>query len=301
METLRFRPFAAGDEQAVLQLVDADHVAGQPRVTPAMLREALSGRSPIDGGLWAELTDLHVDVATAGAEIAGVVAYARRARDDAGVLLWLHGHERRAVITALVAHAVTVVGGHSRLVAFEMATALTAGLEALPRERRATTRSVLVELGFTEHDLWRYMTFDHAGTPLPAGAPDAWTPTSEYDGWRLVEERDGQPVGEVEISLPGPGIGAIWWLETDPAHRGRGLGRALLGRALDELARRGARSTVLYVDDDDPDPGSPRSRHAANRLYDAVGFVEVDRLLSFEAPGPVVRDRLTAGGGAGAG
>lgn len=81
-----------------------------------------------------------------------------------------------------------------------------------------------------------------------------------------------------------------------PGHRGHGLGRDLLQQALDELGRRGARCTVLYVDDDDPDPASPRSRHAANRLYESVGFVEVDRLLSFETPAATVRDRLRADG-----
>lgn len=62
--------------------------------------------------------------------------------------------------------------------------------------------------------------------------------------------------------------------------RGRGLGRAMLGSALDVLSGLGARKAILYVDDDAP-PGDERDRAAANALYESAGFAEVDRLYSY--------------------
>src|SRR5690606_39454306 len=79
------RPVEARDEQAVLALVNADWVPGQPRATPAMLAEALAGRSGVDSGWWAELAELTTEVATTRAgQVVGVVSYAIRPRDGAG-------------------------------------------------------------------------------------------------------------------------------------------------------------------------------------------------------------------------
>lgn len=74
----------------------------------------------------------------------------------------------------------------------------------------------------------------------------------------------------------------LWWISTEPPARGRGLGRALLGSALDLLTGLGAREVILYVDDDDPDPASDRSRVAANKLYDSAGLSGIDRLYSYQ-------------------
>jgi ribosomal protein S18 acetylase RimI-like enzyme len=86
----------------------------------------------------------------------------------------------------------------------------------------------------------------------------------------MVFECSGAPVG---------GIGVIWWIEVQPEARGAGIGRHLVDTALDLLWKSGAREAILYVDDDEP--GAERDRTAANRLYDACGFVEVDRLYSY--------------------
>lgn len=59
-----------------------------------------------------------------------------------------------------------------------------------------------------------------------------------------------------------------------------GLGRALLGSALELLVGLGSREVILYVDDDDTGPRSDRNRDAANRIYDRAGFAETDRLVS---------------------
>jgi GNAT superfamily N-acetyltransferase len=48
-----------------------------------------------------------------------------------------------------------------------------------------------------------------------------------------------------------------------PAQRGRGVGRALMARAIDEARRRGAQRMDIGVDEPD---------HAARRLYEGLGF-----------------------------
>ncbi|WP_079049164.1 GNAT family N-acetyltransferase [Streptomyces puniciscabiei] len=37
------------------------------------------------------------------------------------------------------------------------------------------------------------------------------------------------------MGTPVQGTGVLWWIGVEPAARGRGLGRALLGTALDAL------------------------------------------------------------------
>ena len=76
------------------------------------------------------------------------------------------------------------------------------------------------------------------------------------------------------------GIGVLWWITIAPAHRGQGLGRKLLGQCFRHLATAGAREVIAFVDDDAP-RGDERDRTPANRLYDSMGFEELDRLWSF--------------------
>ena len=65
----------------------------------------------------------------------------------------------------------------------------------------------------------------------------------------------------------------------DPAGRGRSLGAALLGSALELLAELGARDVVRYVDDDAT--GGDRDRTSADQHHERAGFSEVDRLHSY--------------------
>jgi ribosomal protein S18 acetylase RimI-like enzyme len=276
------RPATAGDEAAILDLVNADRLPGQPNVTPAMLGEALAGRSVVDSGWWAELVDLTTDVATAGGgRVVGVVSYAIRPRDGAGVILWLHASEARPVVDALFDHVLAWMGGRP-VDAFQFATALGLGLEALPARHRQTTVAALVAHRFAGTDLWRYMRAD-----LPiAGLPHLAAYDTRNDGdWRTLAVRDGgQLLGEATIGRPVQDIGVLWWIGVEPAARGRGLGKALLGSALDLLAGLGAEQAILFVDDDEP--GGDRDRTTANRLYEQAGFVEVDRLVSYQRPRP---------------
>ncbi|HEY8472692.1 MAG TPA: GNAT family N-acetyltransferase [Natronosporangium sp.] len=273
------RPVEARDEQAVLALVNADRVPGQPLATSAMLAEALAGRSSVDSGWWAELADLTTEVATTrDGEIVGVVSYATRPRDGVGIVLWLHGREDRGVIDTLLDHTLSRLEGRT-IEAFSFATALSLGMEALPVRHRPATAAALTDHGFLGSDLWRYMRVD---LPVPGLPRTPYTVSSDEDR-RTLTVRDGTTLlGEATIGLPVQGIGVLWWISVEPTARGRGLGKALLGSALDLLHQLGAQQVILYVDDDEP--GGERDRTAANRLYEQAGFVEVDRLLSYKRP-----------------
>lgn len=279
---LSVRPYKAGDEQAVLELINADRLPGQPETTSEMLAEALAGRSPVDGGWWAELKVPVTDVVhDAVGQVLGVVSYSTRPSDGAGFLLWLHClEEDRALAEALIGRALDRLGPRT-VYAFEFASALTLGLEGLPSRNRPMTRRVLEEAGFAPRDLWRYL---RAGLPI-AGLPHAAHITvkeSDDPPGKRLEVRDGtELVAEADIGRPVAGIGVLWWISVIPAARGRGLGLALLGSALDLLAGLGAREAILYVDDDAPPDDAERDRTAANRMYDRAGFAEVDRLFSF--------------------
>src|SRR5690242_8880732 len=105
----RLRPFVHGlDDDAVLHLIDADRLPGQPQATPDMLAEAVAGRSPIDAGWWAELAPPAIDVLldVSGA-VTGVVSYSTRSRDGAGLILWLHGREEVSAVGELIDHALS--------------------------------------------------------------------------------------------------------------------------------------------------------------------------------------------------
>ncbi|WP_410540564.1 GNAT family N-acetyltransferase [Streptomyces sp. KL2] len=276
------RPFAAGDEAAVLGLVNADRLPGQPETSAAMLAEALAGRSPVDTGWWAELAEPVTEVACdrKGA-VLGVVSYATRPGDGAGFVLWLHCREDQAVAQILVARALERLGPRT-VHAFEFASALTLGLEGLPARHRPVTRRALEAADFAGRDLWRYMCAPLPLSGLPSAAHTTVTDSEDPPGRRLeVRDEGGEVVAEATIGLPVAGIGVLWWISVAPAARGRGLGLALLGSSLDVLAGLGADQVILYVDDDAPPGDAERDRRAANRLYDRAGFTEVDRLHSF--------------------
>ncbi|MGH3909056.1 MAG: GNAT family N-acetyltransferase [Pseudonocardiaceae bacterium] len=277
------RPYETGDEAVVLELVNADRLRGQPQTTSVMLAEALAGRSPVDSGWWAELDVPRTDVLTSPTgQVVGVVSYAIRPGDGAGLILWLHCHERQTVAEALFAHALGEFGPRT-VYAFEFASALSLGLEGLPVGSRRATREALEVAGFSGRDLWRYIhrQLDTPGAPHPRPIAEVALSTDPV-GWHLiVRETDGTVLGEATIGQPVDGVGVLWWISIAPAARRRGLGRALLDQCFTHLAANRAREVIAYVDDDAP-PGDPeRDRAAANLLYDRAGFVEIDRLHSF--------------------
>ncbi|SCL26954.1 Acetyltransferase (GNAT) family protein [Micromonospora inyonensis] len=264
----------------LVELINADRMPGQPACTLAMVQAAIDGTSPVDSAWWAELADLRTEVLPgADGTPAGAIAYARRPRDGAGVILWLHAREVPAVVRALLDHALVELAGCPTVEAFTFATALGLGLEALPVRHRPATHSALTDLGFAGSDLWRYMCRD-----LPAaGLPTCAYRTRRDEDRRVLEvERDGKVIAEATIGDPVDGVGVLWWIGVEPVARGDGLGLRMLGAALAELAASGAQQVILYVDDDAPDDDPERSRAAANAMYERAGFAEVDRLWSYQ-------------------
>ncbi|WP_433401882.1 GNAT family N-acetyltransferase [Streptomyces sp. CA-146814] len=276
------RPYAPADLPAVLALLDGDRLPGQPGATPELFAEASRGCTEADAPWWGayEPPDVQVAVGSGGA-IVGAVACARRTKDGAGLIPWLHCREDPVVAEALLAHAAAALSSAESVDAFPFATALTQGLEGLPIGRRPVTHAALERAGYAGERLWRYMRADLPRPGLPRAEGVRVGPARDRGAsQRLEVVRDGRSVAEAVIGRPVQGVGVLWWIEVDEEARGRGTGRALLGSALDALGGLGATQVVLYVDDDEP-PGGERDRTAANRLYESAGFVEVDHLWSY--------------------
>ncbi|MGP3985141.1 GNAT family N-acetyltransferase [Streptomyces sp. KR80] len=264
-----------------MELINADRLPGQPAASSAMLAETLHGRSRVDASWWQELQTPATQVAVNVAGTAlGVMSSALRPKDNAGLILWLHCRETPTVADALISHALNHFGART-VYAFHFASALTMGLEALPVRHRPATHAALERAGFFGEDLWRYMRADLPAQDMPRLTPTRIGPSPEdKDAQRLEVHEHGKAIAEAVIGRPMDGIGVLWRIEVQPSARRRGLGRAMLGTALDHLAGLGAAEVILYVDDD-TSPGAERDRTAANSLYESAGFSEIDRLHSY--------------------
>ncbi|WP_344378295.1 ribosomal protein S18-alanine N-acetyltransferase [Agromyces tropicus] len=107
-------------------------------------------------------------------------------------------------------------------------------------------------------------------------AGDAWSESamrSELSGahtYYLVaidDARPADPVAYAGLLAPrGSGQGDIQTIAVDTAHRGRGLGRALMHALIDEARRREATEVFLEVRADNP---------VAQALYESLGFVGI--------------------------
>jgi ribosomal-protein-alanine N-acetyltransferase len=115
--------------------------------------------------------------------------------------------------------------------------------------------------------------------------PTAWTAGmfwSELAGgatrWYVVAEGlDGQPAGYAGL-LAGGTEADVQTIAVAPAARGRGLGTLLLRALVDEAARRGARSLLLEVREDNA---------AAITLYTREGFERISIRRRYYQPGDV--------------
>jgi ribosomal protein S18 acetylase RimI-like enzyme len=274
------------DLPAIIDLANADLLPGQPACGRHALDMALRGESPVDATWWRELANVQAVVARRGGTVLGAASYAVAPTDRSGWLLWLHAQESRAVVEALIDHVLGELTGSSHQYAFWIATALSLGLEALPVEQRPVTHEVLLSRGLVGRESWRYLVLPMDRTPIE-GAPEEVAlaiPISaqgEMPAWRLVMGDREQPVAAAEVALAGDGCGVLWWIDVEPAQRGRGFGRRLLRQSLRFLALRGARTVAAFVDHDDPRDRDPRP---ILRLLGSAGFQEVDRLWSYESP-----------------
>ena len=80
----------------------------------------------------------------------------------------------------------------------------------------------------------------------------------------FAAEVDRRPVGSVALSPRGEGVAWLSKLFVDAAYRGRGLGRALLARAVEEARARGCRRIELET---------RTIYREAVHLYEATGWV----------------------------
>ena len=249
-----------------------------------MVQQVAAGYSPVDSGWWDELRDVVIEVVEDDAgTVGGVVAWATRQSDGAGLILCLHGREEPGVIGLLVDHALERLDRCSQIEAFAFATALSggAGLEALPIWRRSITDSTLRSRGFQGKNRWRYMRQRLPAIGLPRVTDGLVVEPTDAFSRRLTVDRQGETVATAELSVVEDRIGVLWWLEVETSARGQGLGRRLLGSALEVLGSLGAIEVILYVDDDGKHGGA-RDRTVAKHLYRRAGFTEIDRLFSYE-------------------
>lgn len=244
---------------------------------------ALRGESPVDSQWWKELANIQAIVATRDGNVVGAASYAVAPADGSGWLLWLHAREEQEVVEMLADRVLRELNGCSHIYAFWIATALTLGVEALPAMQRPVTRAVLEARGMVGRDTWRYLVAPLEGpgvTPEEVAAVAQVSGPGEIPAWRLTIGQPDKPVAVSEIALGREGCGVLWWIDVDPAQRGRGIGRNLLMQAMRFLALRGARTLAAFVDHDDP---RERDRRPAIRLLESMGFEEFDHLWAFES------------------
>lgn len=287
VRTSTVRPYVDSDFAQLVELLRLRApIPGQPRVSSEMVQAALDGTSPIDGGWWAELTNLRPLVVPADGGLAGAAAVGTSKADGAGYLLWLAADDDE-VIETLINAALSALQGTSVQRAFSFATALDEGLEGLPVHLRSDVHRALLSRGFADEDMWVYMRHDLTSSGSLLADDDlaaAFNVTEREDAqsWRIAANA-GPDEGVVEVGILPSGTGIVEWLHVDDAHRGRGLGKSVLSVGLRHLVSLGATEVILYVDHDAP--VTERDRSAALALYEATGFEVVDHLHSYERTG----------------
>ena len=105
---------------------------------------------------------------------------------------------------------------------------------------------------------------------LVAALPSPYEPP---DGGLWVAYEDSAPLGCVALHALGPNVGEVKRMYVDPAHRGRGVARALLARVVEEARWRNYDSLRL---------GTLASMHAAQTLYTSAGFKEIEPYRAVE-------------------
>ena len=207
--------------------------------------------------------------------------------------LWAHGEDTGAQALA------TSMGFERSRVLWQMRRSLLASLPPVRLPHGVTLRTFLPGIddaawldlnaaafdalpdqgGWTADDLDRRMAegwFDPTGFLL-AEAPDGslagfhWTKVhgGHHHGPHDPEHDHGPDHTHDHAHEP---IGEVYVIGVDPAHRGTGLGRALLLAGLHHLRTRGLTQAMLYVDADNA---------AAIRLYEELGFTRWDTDVLF--------------------
>jgi ribosomal protein S18 acetylase RimI-like enzyme len=104
------------------------------------------------------------------------------------------------------------------------------------------------------------------GTPIPLTTEWLWELVAFPKTWFLIAEVGGEIVGMLTLSAFPRVFGWTAWIEgvvTDEAVRGRGIGRALMEKAISIANSEGFATINL---------SSRPERKAANTLYESLGF-----------------------------
>lgn len=262
----------------VLELINRDHLADQPRCDGRMLGSALQGRSKLERQWWESFSDIRCLVATEEGHVVGAASFTSAGQGRDGYLLWLHSDETPAVTDRLIESFESALPRARRLRAFFIATPLTAGMEGLPVKHREITHDSLLEHGYAARDAWLYVSRRLA----PAG-PEPSVPVEvnrdDEDMHLVVKDRDGQLLGETHLTFYPDGIVVRWWIHVREDHRGRGLSRQIDRQVVNECAKAGAHSIIGYVDHNNPHAAG---RRPALALYESMGARIVDHLWEYE-------------------
>jgi ribosomal protein S18 acetylase RimI-like enzyme len=278
---MNIRTFTWRDMPAVLELLHADQLPSQSRTTAQDVQRAFAGQAIIDQKWWEALAVIRTIVATQGSEVLGVASFGIQKKepfatlqpDGSGCLLWLHAHEDRPVIEALLSAVSTELQEYPRIYAFWFATPLTLGIEGLPVAHRPATHQALLERHFVGKDDWLYM----AG-PIVTQAEQIAAVEKTSRGWTLSLQEGDERIAEATVSLGKDRLGVLHWLWVREDRRGQGLGTRLFLQARKVLGDAGAQTVLLFVDHDDPEE---RNRMPAIRLYQRHGFEVIDHLWSY--------------------
>ncbi|WP_189317813.1 GNAT family N-acetyltransferase [Streptomyces brasiliensis] len=274
------RPYGPQDEPGVRELIDADRLPGQPHCTPEKL--AAAQRSPVPFPLagwtvpaWPRISVL----ADAEDRPYGIIAYLSWTDVRSGLICWVHAYEDPSALRALLSHALAALADCTQIEAFVGAPPGSLGPGGLPCTRRGATHDALVHTGFTGRYQGCYLHLVLPAEPPPAKLVADVFPCDYPPGHRLIIREAAEPVAEAVVSV-GPGHTAtVYWIETLPARRRRGLGRKLLSQALALLAEQGATKVALVLDD----AQQPASEsQAATRLFHSFGFTHVDQLWTYQ-------------------
>ncbi|MER6072969.1 GNAT family N-acetyltransferase [Streptomyces sp. NPDC001817] len=272
------RPLRPQDVPGVRELIDADRLPGQPHCVPEKLAAVWQRPVPLVGREMTARPQISV-LTDARDRPCGTVAYLSWADARTGLICWIHAHEDRSTLRALIGHALSALAHCPRIEAFVSAPPGALGPGGLPRTRRRATHDALVQTGFTGRCQGCYMHLGLPGEQPPGKVFADVFPCDFPPGHRLIIREDGEPVAEAVVSMGPDRTATLYWLETTPARRRRGLGRKVLGQALALLAEQGAGEVALVLDD----AQRPTSQEqAATRLFRSFGFAVVDELWTYQ-------------------
>ncbi|GCB43048.1 GNAT family N-acetyltransferase [Streptomyces sp. NL15-2K] len=278
------RPYRPDDEPLVRELVDADRLPGQPRCTTERLAAARSGLVPPVG--WEVSARPRISVLAGDGDCPeGVIAYLSWADVRTGVICWVHAREEPPALRALIGHALAALAHCPMIEAFVGGPPGPLGPGGLPRARRGATHDALLRSGFTGRRQGCYL-YCALSAELPPARVVAEVVSCDFPpGQRLIVRHGAEPVAEAVIGVGPEATATVYWIETRPTHRHRGLGHELLGQALALLAEQGATEVALVVDDP---PHAGDDSQAAPRLFDSFGFTLVDQLWTYQSRHPGV-------------